>query len=109
MSAEQDESYIPSRASALFYVWRSLANEYDFLIDVKPVAQWDRFFYIIEENDPARHLKSIHNGEETMNFGSSQAVDRSRLHPELERLAHRRLAARVDEADRQNRRTRIRR
>ena len=32
------------------------------------MARWDRFFHIIEENDPTRHLKSIHNGEETMNF-----------------------------------------
>ncbi len=38
-------------------VW-SLSNEYDFLIDVKPVAKWDRFFHLIAENDPARHLKS---------------------------------------------------
>ena len=71
MSAEQDERYVRylvARLGAFRNVWWSLANEYDFLIDVKPVAQWDRFFHIIEENDPARHLKSIHNGEETMNF-----------------------------------------
>ena len=71
MSAEQDERYLRylvARLGAYRNVWWSLANEYDFLIDVKPVAQWDRFFHIIEENDPARHLKSIHNGEETMNF-----------------------------------------
>jgi hypothetical protein len=35
---------------------------------VKPIARWDRLFHIVEENDPARHLKSIHNGEETMSF-----------------------------------------
>jgi hypothetical protein len=71
MSAEQDERYLRylvARLGAHRNVWWSLANEYDFLIDAKPVAQWDRFFHIIEENDPARHLKSIHNGEETMNF-----------------------------------------
>jgi hypothetical protein len=39
-------------------VWWSLANGYDFLIGVKSVARWDRFFHLIEENDPARHLKS---------------------------------------------------
>ena len=60
--------YLVARLAAHRNVWWSLANEYDFLIDAKPVAQWDRFFHIIEENDPARHLKSIHNGEETMNF-----------------------------------------
>jgi hypothetical protein len=71
MSAEQDDRYVRylvARLAAHRNVWWSLANEYDFLIDVKPVAKWDRFFHIIEENDPARHLKSIHNGEETMNF-----------------------------------------
>ncbi len=71
MSAEQDDRYVRylvARLGAYRNVWWSLANEYDFLIDVKPVARWDRFFHIIEENDPARHLKSIHNGEETMNF-----------------------------------------
>ena len=71
MSAEQDERYLRylvARLGAYRNVWWSLANEYDFLIDAKPVARWDRFFHIIEENDPARHLKSIHNGEETMNF-----------------------------------------
>ena len=71
MSAAQDDRYVRylvARLGAYRNVWWSLANEYDFLIDVKPVERWDRFFHIIEENDPARHLKSIHNGEETMNF-----------------------------------------
>ena len=71
MAPEQDDRYVRylvARLGAFRNVWWSLANEYDFLIDVKPVARWDRFFHIIEENDPARHLKSIHNGEETMNF-----------------------------------------
>ena len=71
MSPDQDDRYVRylvARVGAFRNVWWSLANEYDFLIDVKPVARWDRFFHLIEENDPARHLKSIHNGEETMNF-----------------------------------------
>ena len=71
MSADQDDRYVRylvARLGAFRNVWWSLANEYDFLIDVKPIARWDRFFHIIEENDPARHPKSIHNGEETMNF-----------------------------------------
>ena len=71
MSAEQDYRYVKylvARLAAYSNVWWSLANEYDFLLDVKPIAQWDRYFHIIEENDPYRHPKSIHNGEETMNF-----------------------------------------
>ena len=71
MTPDQDDRYVRylvARLAAFRNVWWSLANEYDFLLDVKPVARWDRFFHIIEENDPARHLKSIHNGEETMPF-----------------------------------------
>lgn len=71
MSPDQDDRYVRylvARLGAYRNVWWSLANEYDFLLDVKPVVRWDHFFRIIEENDPARHLKSIHNGEETMSF-----------------------------------------
>ncbi len=71
MSAEQDYAYLRylvARIGAYSNVWWSLANEYDFLLDVKPVSQWDRYFHIIEECDPYRHPKSIHNGEVTMNF-----------------------------------------
>lgn len=71
MSAEQDFRYLRylcARLAAHANVWWSLANEYDFLLDVKPLAQWDRYFHVIEECDPYRHPKSIHNGEATMNF-----------------------------------------
>ena len=71
MGAERDFRYlryIVARLAAYANVWWSLANEYDFLLDVKPMSQWDRFFHIVEEHDPYRHLKSIHNGEATMNF-----------------------------------------
>ncbi|MFT4184688.1 MAG: DUF5060 domain-containing protein [Rhizobium sp.] len=71
MSAEQDfryAAYLAARLAAYRNVWWALANEYDFLLDTKPVAQWDRYFHILEENDPYGHLKSIHNGDPTMNF-----------------------------------------
>jgi hypothetical protein len=71
MGAERDFRYVRylvARLAAFSNVWWSLANEYDFLLDCKPIAQWDRYFHIIEENDPYRHLKSIHNGEASMNF-----------------------------------------
>ncbi|NTG50945.1 DUF5060 domain-containing protein [Agrobacterium rhizogenes] len=71
MSAEQDfryVEYLAARLAAYRNVWWALANEYDFLLDTKPMAQWDRYFHILEENDPYGHLKSIHNGEQTMNF-----------------------------------------
>ncbi|ALN75112.1 DUF5060 domain-containing protein [Aureimonas sp. AU20] len=71
MSAEQDYryvAYLAARLSAYRNVWWALANEYDFLLDTKPMEQWDRYFHILEENDPYQHLRSIHNGEATMNF-----------------------------------------
>lgn len=71
MSAAQDfryVAYLAARLAAYRNVWWSLANEYDFLLDTKPMAQWDRYFHILEENDPYQHLKSIHNGEPSMNF-----------------------------------------
>jgi len=71
MSAAQDfryVAYLAARLAAYRNVWWSLANEYDFLLDTKPMAQWDRYFHILEENDPYGHLKSIHNGDVTMNF-----------------------------------------
>ncbi|OBZ95719.1 hypothetical protein ADU59_10160 [Pararhizobium polonicum] len=71
MSAEQDfryVAYLTARLAAYRNVWWSLANEYDFLLDTKPMAQWDRYFQIIEENDPYHHLKSIHNGDVNANY-----------------------------------------
>ena len=57
MSAEQDfryVAYLAARLAAYRNVWWSLANEYDFLLDTKPMAQWDRYFHILQENDPYR-------------------------------------------------------
>ncbi|CAI9399204.1 hypothetical protein ANOBCDAF_00226 [Pleomorphomonas sp. T1.2MG-36] len=71
MSAEQDYrfvAYLTARLAAYRNVWWSLANEYDFLLNSKPMSQWDRYFQIIEENDPYRHLKSIHNGDVKANY-----------------------------------------
>ncbi len=71
MSAAQDYrfvAYLTARLAAFRNVWWSLANEYDFLLNSKPMAQWDRYFQIIEENDPYRHLKSIHNGDVKANY-----------------------------------------
>lgn len=71
MPAEQDYryvAYLTARIAAYRNVWWSLANEYDFMIDTKPMVQWDRYFQIIEENDPYRHLASIHNGDPNANY-----------------------------------------
>lgn len=52
--------YLIARLSAFHHVWWSLANEYDFMD--KPMARWDRFFEILQREDPYHHLRSIHNG-----------------------------------------------
>lgn len=71
MTHEQDVRYLKyvcARLAAFSNVWWALANEYDFLLDTKKIHHWDHFFEVIEENDPYHHVKSIHNGEPTMDF-----------------------------------------
>lgn len=52
--------YIAARLSAYRNVWWSLANEYDLMWN-KETADWERFAQIFKDNDPYRHLISIHN------------------------------------------------
>jgi hypothetical protein len=71
MSEEQDYAYVQylaARLAAYRNVWWSLANEYDFLLNTKPMHQWERYFHILEENDPYGHLRSIHNGDPEANY-----------------------------------------
>jgi hypothetical protein len=60
--------YLIARLSAYRNVWWSLANEYDFLLKVKPMERWDLFFAILSEEDPYQHLRSIHNGDPSSNY-----------------------------------------
>ncbi|MBU1822874.1 MAG: DUF5060 domain-containing protein, partial [Bacteroidetes bacterium] len=53
--------YVLARFSAYRNVWWSMANEYDLMNHKKP-ADWESYFQLIQENDPYRHLTSIHNG-----------------------------------------------
>ena len=64
MDAESDDHYIRyavARLAAYRNIWWSLANEYDFM-PAKQESDWDRFFQIIQSNDPYSRLRSIHNG-----------------------------------------------
>jgi len=64
MDAATDERYVRyvvARFSAYRNVWWSMANEFDFL-RTKTMADWDRYFQIVQEADPYSHLRSIHNG-----------------------------------------------
>jgi hypothetical protein len=63
MDAAADDRYlryIVARLAAYRNVWWSLANEYDLMRD-KTMADWDRFFRVVQESDPYQHLRSIHN------------------------------------------------
>jgi hypothetical protein len=72
MSDEEDDRYLRyciARLSAYRNVWWSLANEYDFMTEVpkghrgnKQWADWDRFFSILQREDPHQRLRGIHNG-----------------------------------------------
>jgi hypothetical protein len=64
MGAEADDRYlryVVARLSAYRNVWWSMANEWDF-VKSKTLADWDRFFRIVQESDPYSRLRSIHNG-----------------------------------------------
>ncbi len=52
--------YTIARLAAYRNVWWSLANEFD-LMETKTLADWNRFFRIVQEEDPYQHLRSIHN------------------------------------------------
>ncbi len=52
--------YTVARLAAYRNVWWSLANEWD-LVKTKALADWDRFFRILQESDPYQRLRSIHH------------------------------------------------
>ncbi|MCU1528848.1 MAG: Alpha-L-rhamnosidase, partial [Frondihabitans sp.] len=52
--------YVVRRLQAFRNVWWSMANEYD-LLWAKSLDDWERLASIVTENDPTRHLNSIHN------------------------------------------------
>jgi hypothetical protein len=52
--------YTVARLAAYRNVWWSMANEWD-LVRSKNLGDWDRFFRIVQESDPYRHLRSIHH------------------------------------------------
>ena len=71
MDAESDYRYLRylmARLAAYRNVWWSMANEYDFLLDTKPMSQWDHYFKIVQQKDPYQHLRSVHNGNPEMNY-----------------------------------------
>lgn len=72
MSDTDDDRYLRyciARLGAFRNVWWSLANEYDFMTEQRPGHRgnkqwedWDRFFSILENEDPQQRFRGIHNG-----------------------------------------------
>ena len=73
MDDQADDRYLRyaiARLWAFRNVWWSLANEYDAMAPTgkpqghagnKTMEDWDRFFQILQQEDPGQHLRSIHN------------------------------------------------
>lgn len=71
MPAEVDDRYLRyviARFAAFRNVWWSVANEYD-LVKAKIFADWDRFFRILQADDPYSHLRSIHHSKTMYDHG----------------------------------------
>ncbi|WNQ09908.1 DUF5605 domain-containing protein [Paenibacillus aurantius] len=80
MSAAADDyylRYVIARLSAYRNVWWSLANEFDFMKE-KTMADWDRLFRIVQEEDPYQHLRSIHNGTKMYDPSELSIYDHSK-------------------------------
>jgi hypothetical protein len=88
MTAEQDHAYlryVVARLASFRNVWWCVANEYDFLLDVKPMRRWHRFFEIVGEADPYGHLASIHNGLKPYDYTRSGVTHASLQHWDVAR------------------------
>jgi hypothetical protein len=73
MPAEADElylRYVLARMSAYRNIWWSLANEYD-LMKAKTTQDFDRFFQLVQQYDPAGHLRSVHYSNTMYDYGRS--------------------------------------
>jgi len=75
MSDSTDDFYLRyaiARFAAYRNVWWSLANEFDFMLTPprakhagnKQWEDWDRFFSILQNEDPYQRLRGIHNGKQ---------------------------------------------
>jgi hypothetical protein len=94
MTKEQDDRYIRyaiARLSAYSNVWWSLANEFDFMTippreghaGNKDVEDWDRFFSILQNEDPYHRFSGIHNGakwyDHTKSWVTHASIQSSKL------------------------------
>ncbi len=88
MGAEADDRYlryVVARLAAYRNIWWSLANEYD-LMEGKKMADWDRFFRIIQESDPHGHPRSVHNCRQFYDHSKPWVTHCSIQHSDLGRV-----------------------
>jgi hypothetical protein len=89
LDADTDDRYlryVVARLAAFRNVWWSMANEYD-LLPNKSLADWDRFFRIVQEHDPYGHLRSIHNCRGFYDHAKPWVTHASVQHSDLGRVA----------------------
>lgn len=94
MPAEADDRYLRyviARLSAYRNIWWSLANEYDFM-KAKSVQDFDRFFQIVEQYDPASHLRSVHHGHVMYDYAKPWVTHASLQVYDFDKSAERRAA-----------------
>jgi hypothetical protein len=94
MGAEADDFYLRyaiARLSAFRNVWWSIANEYD-LVRTKTMSDWDRFFRIVQAEDPYSHLRSIHHSRVIYDHSKPWCTHASLQSYDFEKSAERRVA-----------------
>ena len=94
MGAEADDFYLRyavARLSAYRNVWWAIANEYD-LVKSKTTADWDRFFRIVQAEDPYSHLRSIHHSRVIYDHSKPWCTHASLQSYDFEKSDARRLA-----------------
>jgi hypothetical protein len=83
--------YVVARLAAFRNVWWAIANEYD-LVKAKTMSDWDRFFRIVQEEDPYGHLRSIHHSGVIYDHSKPWCTHASLQSYDFEKSAERRLA-----------------
>ncbi|HWB31933.1 MAG TPA: DUF5060 domain-containing protein [Acidobacteriaceae bacterium] len=94
MGAEADDfylRYVIARLAAFRNVWWSIANEYD-LVRSKTMSDWDRFFRIVQAEDPYSHLRSIHHSRVMYDHSKPWVTHASLQSYDFEKSAERRAA-----------------
>ena len=83
--------YVVARLSAFRNVWWAIANEYD-LVKAKTMSDWDRFFRIVQAEDPYSHLRSIHHSQVIYDHSKPWCTHASLQSYDFEKSAERRAA-----------------